>query len=982
MRESASVLAPVGDAARRLIVAGRRRALGAAALRGAAIGAAIGFLASTTVVLIARLWPVQLADSERWLLFVPPVLGAALGAAIAARRAPRRDAVARLLDHAHSLDDRLATLAALDRGARADRDFASLIGADAARRTAGLAAATAIPLRLATPLAALGAAACGFAGAAWFVPQRSAPVPPPQPPEQLVAQSAAAEALRESIARVRAVEQRQPDLDATMDAVDGSGHSQNLSAEIQERLAELDRIAQQLDPDASEPPVTAAATDPNGDPRKEAVDALDALADRLDQSASLAADEADARARQFSSLGAVDAPASAQTFAEAMRAGRFDDAAEALRVLEQSRHRLSPADREELARYFESLANEAQQLSTTDDSSLDRAVSSEPNSGVDSASSPRSRDLEATPAPVAPPPLQPPTVQPPTSSDDRTSESIAPPSADPPSPTTPADRPPSAPDPAPASLPSTVPPANEEQRNGGGSPPASPSGAERLAEALRERAATFREEPPSSPAPPPPSSPPATQSSPQSVPESSPRSSSEPSPQSSSEPSPQPSPGTSSETAATRDRETAPAANSKPTESPTTAPTPTTQPARPASTPAEQQRSEGPTPRGAEPREATRRPDAQAGEPPPGAESAPGQSPPQAPGSSPSPPSAQRGTEGQREAQPPAQAPGQTPGQAPSQTPGQASGQPASQQTPGTRSAGESSSAPDVNESRGTPDASQGAGQAAGEGASDETPLSQALRDVGQRRAAASQSRANAQSLREQADRLAASASPQERRELERWASAAAREQGTGGTERPSGRPSASNDDQELARSAGTPTETSADRVGASPPLTGEMPPRAEQPAAPGRATASTDPEQRGRAADSANRLDMPPAPRVEGRDSIDLRGRAAGDVVAEWFDDLPPGESAGTAEARVASRVESARRAAERAIDRSAVPSRYHELVRRYFGRLDEAARDVRPNSATDAPTAPSSPRPAPPLPSPLPPPPPPPPSPGRDAP
>jgi len=88
----------------------------------------------------------------------------------------------------------------------------------------------------------------------------------------------------------------------------------------------------------------------------------------------------------------------------------------------------------------------------------------------------------------------------------------------------------------------------------------------------------------------------------------------------------------------------------------------------------------------------------------------------------------------------------------------------------------------------------------------------------------------------------------------------------------------------------------------------------------------------------TAPRTDAPPFDDAR-RDAWQLSGEdPAGRIVAEWLTDERTGPAEGVSgSGRGAETLRQARRAAERAVDETAVPSRYHELIKRYFGRLRE---------------------------------------------
>ena len=72
--------------------------------------------------------------------------------------------------------------------------------------------------------------------------------------------------------------------------------------------------------------------------------------------------------------------------------------------------------------------------------------------------------------------------------------------------------------------------------------------------------------------------------------------------------------------------------------------------------------------------------------------------------------------------------------------------------------------------------------------------------------------------------------------------------------------------------------------------------------------------------------------------EDIDLRDPDIGPdrVIAEWLSDEPlEGEPGRTDQPGRAQRIREAQDVAERAVDDSVVPSRYHNLIKRYFGNL-----------------------------------------------
>jgi len=60
-----------------------------------------------------------------------------------------------------------------------------------------------------------------------------------------------------------------------------------------------------------------------------------------------------------------------------------------------------------------------------------------------------------------------------------------------------------------------------------------------------------------------------------------------------------------------------------------------------------------------------------------------------------------------------------------------------------------------------------------------------------------------------------------------------------------------------------------------------------------------------------------------------------ARELIAEWLDEDAEAVPTGTSPSSTTSRATRARRAAERAVEDSTLPTRYHEFIKRYFGRL-----------------------------------------------
>jgi len=86
--------------------------------------------------------------------------------------------------------------------------------------------------------------------------------------------------------------------------------------------------------------------------------------------------------------------------------------------------------------------------------------------------------------------------------------------------------------------------------------------------------------------------------------------------------------------------------------------------------------------------------------------------------------------------------------------------------------------------------------------------------------------------------------------------------------------------------------------------------------------------------------------------EDLELRDEAlADDIIATWLSDEPPGNVTGTT-ARQTTRAERAQRArevAERAVNETSVPTRYHDLIRRYFRSFDDTVERAADTPAKD---------------------------------
>ena len=93
------------------------------------------------------------------------------------------------------------------------------------------------------------------------------------------------------------------------------------------------------------------------------------------------------------------------------------------------------------------------------------------------------------------------------------------------------------------------------------------------------------------------------------------------------------------------------------------------------------------------------------------------------------------------------------------------------------------------------------------------------------------------------------------------------------------------------------------------------------------------------------------PPPAFEDFDlrELDEQNQPNQQIIAEWLSDAPVEGAPTTVDAGGRAAVRRARNAAEQAVEQSVVPARYHEFIRRYFGRLEKSV-DTPPPAKPDA--------------------------------
>lgn len=207
--------------------------------------------------------------------------------------------------------------------------------------------------------------------------------------------------------------------------------------------------------------------------------------------------------------------------------------------------------------------------------------------------------------------------------------------------------------------------------------------------------------------------------------------------------------------------------------------------------------------------------------------------------------------------------------------------------------------------------------------------MGELLRQIEKLRRSGSEQRDTAEKLREAARKLADTMTPEQKEALRRQWSGLTREQ-----------------QQEIMRQLGDLAPPPEDTDPEQDPGAQHLPAPTPGPAPDAAEGAPPGSERRG---DGTSTSATPEDQRFTGFHDIDLRQGSGGEGdldLGQWLSGEPNADPATVEERR--GTVRRAQAAAERAVERSAVPPRYHRLIQRYFRRLPEAT------GGTEAPSPP----------------------------
>jgi hypothetical protein len=322
-------------------------------LHRVAWGLLLGASAAVVLLVVRRTTGILVPDMA---FVVLPALGAIIGLAstVASRRSRLQLAVR--LDHELALKDRLGTsqaLPTLPAPSEESSAFAELVHLDAKRIAEGLDIRRATPIRMTRVWWAAGGLTIGLWLAALYLPtvrlfDRDAPQP------VAMAEQAAVQEQAAHVAQVVQDSVKQLPRDASQDA------------RVQEELAAIDRLAEQLK--------NARSPDEVNRIREESAARMNDVADRLAEQADrdlAAAREVASRFAGVEASGAPKAPMSAEEFSNALRHGDLARAAEELERMLATSDQLPERDREALADALRRTSDQLRESTKPDDPQAD-----------------------------------------------------------------------------------------------------------------------------------------------------------------------------------------------------------------------------------------------------------------------------------------------------------------------------------------------------------------------------------------------------------------------------------------------------------------------------------------------------------------------------------------------------------------------------------------------------------------------------------
>ena len=342
----------------KVIKKARRRLTAAAVIRRSGTAIAISAAAGLVLLAVDRLADLSISLPV-YLVVVGVGLATGIGHALLTR--PERLAVAVRLDRRLGLRDRLGSAEAIRAGRVQDEGFAGLVELDAQRTSQGLDIKRATPIHLTQNWfvagGLVGVLGLGFA----FVPSLT---------KKTNAGAQTAEAQHEAQAQSQQIAQTIQEAVAEID-------DERLDDQTRQELASLERLAEQLGDEGT-------SSDQVAEARDRSAGQLAELADRIAEESERNLRAADAVAERFTGMEPVDAPMSAEEFAEALRNGEFGEAADLLDELMADEQGLSDEQRSEVADHLREMSEQlAEPSQSSTDEQLENAREALRDLGVD-----------------------------------------------------------------------------------------------------------------------------------------------------------------------------------------------------------------------------------------------------------------------------------------------------------------------------------------------------------------------------------------------------------------------------------------------------------------------------------------------------------------------------------------------------------------------------------------------------------------------
>lgn len=322
----------------------KRRMAAARAIHITGRALVIAILIATVVLAVDRLMNLNLPVV---VYIVITSSGVVIGVLAALLRRVDNFSVAVRLDRKLNLRDRLGTAEAIRIGDIVNAEFGELITRDAERVSENLDVKSATPIKLTRDWPTAGVLAILLGAAIAFVPslERSSngqtPVEIAELQEQLHQQ-------QQQI--VKTIEDAVADIDDEL-----------LDDEIREDLEALEKLAEQLSDDAG-------SADTLADARNQSAAELDAIAQRLEEQSQRNSQTIDSIAERFAGMEQAQAPMKSQEFEEALRNGKFEDAAKILDALKREAEQMSQDERDKVAEHFR---NMSEHISNDDSTTMD-----------------------------------------------------------------------------------------------------------------------------------------------------------------------------------------------------------------------------------------------------------------------------------------------------------------------------------------------------------------------------------------------------------------------------------------------------------------------------------------------------------------------------------------------------------------------------------------------------------------------------------